>query len=589
MKLIGFFGYIFFLLIFEEGNLQGQSWLWGQQGYSSLVSSVYYSPVATDKFGNAYVTGTFSNTTVFGNIRLIGGSTNAYLAKFNSIGKIIWAKQAINSGNTSYSISESVTTDRYGNIYIAGNASGSVTFGRFSLTAADGYYTFLVKYDSNGNVLWAKQSSVISYNGVYNCSVVADASGNIFLTGLFDTITTFGVYTLTHVYLAFSNVFVVKYDALGNVLWAKQSTGMGLSNNYNYPFSSATDTMGNVYITSNFGNSITFDSYTLHSSKYYSVYLVKYSPQGTVLWARQSVNNGVNTLGSDYSLGYGYSVIADHSGNAYITGTFQDSIAFGSHRLSSPGGYSVFFTKYDLNGNVLWAQQSSSGWSGTGLAVDDSNHIYLSGQIIYYYLNSDELSFGGLSLNANPNSTASFIIKFDTDGNPYCGSVLNEVGENGENTGIASDITGSYIYMGGIFNSKEIICGPDTLGSQSGESNLLLARWKPCYGLQISPPMPIPVSTEENEPCHLFIPNAFSPNQNFNNVLYVRGACITSMKFLIFDRWGNKIFESENLNNGWDGTSKGQPVNTGTYVWYLKANLPDGTSVERKGNVTLVR
>ena len=61
------------------------------------------------------------------------------------------------------------------------------------------------------------------------------------------------------------------------------------------------------------------------------------------------------------------------------------------------------------------------------------------------------------------------------------------------------------------------------------------------------------------------------------------------MDFNIYDRWGNKVFESENQSIGWDGTYLGLPMNTGTYVWYLKAALNDGTVVDKKGSVALVR
>lgn len=88
----------------------------------------------------------------------------------------------------------------------------------------------------------------------------------------------------------------------------------------------------------------------------------------------------------------------------------------------------------------------------------------------------------------------------------------------------------------------------------------------------------------------VYIPDAFSPNSDgHNDVLYVRGNCIETMDFLVFDRWGNKIFESNSINKGWDGSYKGQPMNLGTYVWFLKATLQDGKSFEKKGNVTLVR
>jgi gliding motility-associated-like protein len=90
--------------------------------------------------------------------------------------------------------------------------------------------------------------------------------------------------------------------------------------------------------------------------------------------------------------------------------------------------------------------------------------------------------------------------------------------------------------------------------------------------------------------CKVFVPTAFSPNNDGeNDVLYVRGKCITSMDFIIYDRWGNKIFESKDINDGWDGKYGGEPMNTGTYVWYLTVATADKKTQSLKGNVTLVR
>jgi gliding motility-associated-like protein len=100
------------------------------------------------------------------------------------------------------------------------------------------------------------------------------------------------------------------------------------------------------------------------------------------------------------------------------------------------------------------------------------------------------------------------------------------------------------------------------------------------------------VTIEVNAPpCgDIFIPDAFSPNKDGkNDILLVHNPCIKTMNFIIYDRWGNKIFESDNVNNGWDGNYLGQPMNTGTYVYYFKASMNDGSSIEKKGNVALVR
>jgi gliding motility-associated-like protein len=88
----------------------------------------------------------------------------------------------------------------------------------------------------------------------------------------------------------------------------------------------------------------------------------------------------------------------------------------------------------------------------------------------------------------------------------------------------------------------------------------------------------------------VFVPDAFSPNgDGQNDVLYVKGVCIKSMDFIIYDRWGNKVFETQDPKVGWDGKYNGQPMNTGTFVYYLQALTNDNKLTTKKGNITLVR
>lgn len=88
----------------------------------------------------------------------------------------------------------------------------------------------------------------------------------------------------------------------------------------------------------------------------------------------------------------------------------------------------------------------------------------------------------------------------------------------------------------------------------------------------------------------VWLPEAFSPNgDGHNDVFYVRGAGIKTLEFVVYDRFGEKVFESTAIADGWDGTFRGAPVNTGIYVWYVKADYYDGRSVSKKGDVSLVR
>ncbi|MCX7955458.1 MAG: gliding motility-associated C-terminal domain-containing protein [Bacteroidales bacterium] len=88
----------------------------------------------------------------------------------------------------------------------------------------------------------------------------------------------------------------------------------------------------------------------------------------------------------------------------------------------------------------------------------------------------------------------------------------------------------------------------------------------------------------------IFVPSAFSPNNDGNNdLLYVRGKCIKNMQFEIYDRWGNKVFTSNNPEIPWDGTYNGKEAISGVYVYYLKAEYYNGTKFTTKGNITLIR
>lgn len=88
----------------------------------------------------------------------------------------------------------------------------------------------------------------------------------------------------------------------------------------------------------------------------------------------------------------------------------------------------------------------------------------------------------------------------------------------------------------------------------------------------------------------IFIPDVFSPNgDGSNDVLFVRGPTITELEFALFDRWGNRLFTTGSVGQGWDGTVDGQQSNSGVYLWSLSARTEAGENIERTGNITLIR
>jgi gliding motility-associated-like protein len=86
------------------------------------------------------------------------------------------------------------------------------------------------------------------------------------------------------------------------------------------------------------------------------------------------------------------------------------------------------------------------------------------------------------------------------------------------------------------------------------------------------------------------VPNAFSPNgDNINDVLFVKGNGIFSFKLIIYNRYGQKVFETNAQNIGWDGKHNGKDVDPGVFAWYLEYVMISGKTGAKKGNVTLIR
>ncbi len=88
----------------------------------------------------------------------------------------------------------------------------------------------------------------------------------------------------------------------------------------------------------------------------------------------------------------------------------------------------------------------------------------------------------------------------------------------------------------------------------------------------------------------LFIPNAFTPNNDgINDEIFIRGNFFSSIDLKIFNRLGETVFHTTVQDIGWDGTYNGVEQDMGVYYFYFKGVFFDGTSVERKGNITLIR
>ena len=353
---------MFFVKYDADGNV-----LWarstGENTYDEAKS------IAVDASGNIYIAGDFNYSTEGPTVRVTDRYPSLFLSKYDAKGEVLWRKNVLGTNSIEMS---SIALDATGNIYIAGKFnSPTITFGSTSLKNADkaGYTQdlFLAKYDANGNVLWAKSAG--GMNDDWATSVATDATGNIYVGGSFniDTVTTVSSILTTNA----GRKFLLKCDANGNVLWSK--------NDKAWAHSIAVDASGNIYVTGKF-STITFRSGAIKESSenINDIFLMKCDANGTVLWAKgvvcKSYSDEVN------------SITVDAFGNAYIAGEFgSPDITFGATTLindnSTGKTMNLFITKYDANGNVLWAKSTgnSSNAIANSLAVDASGNAYIVG------------------------------------------------------------------------------------------------------------------------------------------------------------------------------------------------------------------
>ena len=90
----------------------------------------------------------------------------------------------------------------------------------------------------------------------------------------------------------------------------------------------------------------------------------------------------------------------------------------------------------------------------------------------------------------------------------------------------------------------------------------------------------------------VYVPNIFAPNNNDpleSNKLFVSGIGVTSLNFIIYDRWGEKVFETTDKTKRWDGRLNGTALPSDSYGYYIEVVLPDGTEQILKGDILLVR
>ena len=380
--------------------------------------------VTVDASGNAYVTGEFKGTVDFNpdpsateNRTSISGGSDVFLASYDAAGALRYVSTF---GGNSTDSGYGVAVDASGNAYVTGyfygtadfNPDPSVTENR---TARGNYNAFLASYDAAGALRY-----VNTFGGTgssYGRGMAVDASGNTYMAGYFYGTADFdpdpGVTENRTSNGNTDDAFLASYDAAGALRYVNTFGGTGTDRNYDV----AVDASGNAYVAGFFRDTADFDpapgvTENRTSNGGADGVLVSYNAAGALRY--------VNTFGgitADYVNG----VAVDASGNAYVAGSFEDTVDFDPDPSATASRTSnarddAFLASYDAVGALRYVRTfgGNSYDRGRDVAVDASGNAYATG----YFSNTVDFD-PNPSVTENRASNGSydvFLVRYNADG-----------------------------------------------------------------------------------------------------------------------------------------------------------------------------
>ncbi|WP_167882111.1 SBBP repeat-containing protein [Leptospira semungkisensis] len=337
--------------------------------------------ITADIHGNIYIAGEIKDS-------LNGENKYAFIAKYDSLGNRLWERYLNDNARPTWV--ESITSDPQGNVYAIGPYANTY----------EHVYTFIAKYDGDGNIQWTKHAidpQIQKTSVIFGKEITSDSQGNLYITGETEVISSEGKKV--------SNLFLTKYDKNGNTLYTKflgnVGPGVYIDGFYNLPDTSGhgitCDSQGYIYIVGETNGNGLDNLAQIKNDP--SAFIIKYDGNGNVLWTRL-------IDGSDDP----YTIASDSQGNVYMTGNLY------TYKNSTFDGQTVtygdaFVIKYDATGRKLWTKlldaemslyrselHDSGTTRPTGLAIDLIGNIYVVGH------STDEALAGPYN---------SFIVKYD--------------------------------------------------------------------------------------------------------------------------------------------------------------------------------
>jgi hypothetical protein len=326
-------GYPFFIANYNSsGNLN-----WAQSLNTSGGGGA--SSIAVDSRGDLYLTGSAYGLMLPDSLGFI--NSDYFIIKFDKSGILKWIKGTYYCSNSLavQPAQAGITCDINSNVYVAGSIqSEEIKFDSTHILSPEGILNlFVVKYDSNGNVLLAIQSK--GSGEAYPISIAIDTASNIYLTGCFEGSAKFGDIDLESV--GSFDIFTIKYDKTGNVMWVRQAG----STNYDSGRNIRVDNEGNVYVIGINSLSAGFNGSILAKG---GAFLAKYNKDGDLIYVKSvfHVEDNIMVSGNNFTVN-DFALVGNE--DFLVTGFFNETVYFDSVQKAGIGGGNIFVAKVIYN------------------------------------------------------------------------------------------------------------------------------------------------------------------------------------------------------------------------------------------------
>ncbi len=380
--------------------------------------------VACDVSGNIYICGDVSGT-LSGSLATLGahqtsiaGYSDAYLAKFDGSGSILWATFF---GGPSYDYGNSVSCDPSGNVYLTGwtgSSSGIATSGAYQTSLFDTSDAYLAKFNSSGSLQWSTYfGASCPISAYYVSNVTCDGAGNVFMCGSTcsgSNIATSNAYQ-TSLGGAYDG-FLAKFNSSGSIQWG---TYYGGGNN-DFACGLGCDDSGNIYMsgyTASTNGIASAGAYQISLAGGVDAFLVKFDSSGNKLWGTY-----YGGTGNESSLG----LVCNSFGRIYVAGSTYSANGIAttsSYQTSLAGPLDAFLAEFDGSGNIVWATYygGSNNEEGSGISCDHSDNIFTCGMTE----STSSIATTGAYQTSLGGSWDAFLAKWGTDSLFRIGAVTN--------------------------------------------------------------------------------------------------------------------------------------------------------------------